>query len=252
MAAISSRVRKLGCPYCAGQRTVVGENDLQSWCQANNHSLLLEWDYEKNDMDPSSIQKTSNRKVWWKCVKGHEWKAVIANRVHGTRCPYCYTGNDTTIRDKSTFEKWCKETQNEKLLMEWDYDKNGDIRPDTVTKASHKKVWWKCAEGHEWEAQIKSRTYNHGCPFCSGTYKRAILGKNDLVTWCKDNKKEYIIKEWDYEANDGMMPEMFTFGSHKTINWICEKGHRWKAVIKERTKFRGNMCPECKRGTVKL
>lgn len=243
-ADISSRNRKLGCPYCAGQRTIRGENDLESWCKTNNPTLLLEWDFEKNKILPSEVSKTSNRKFWWTCSKGHEWEASIANRIHGTRCPVCYTGNDAK-RYSVSFAQWCKDNNYEHLLSEWDYSKNASITPDTVSKASHIKVWWKCDKGHEWEAQIKSRTYNHGCPYCSGTNKKAVVGKNDLVTWCKENDKQYILNEWDYDKNDGMMPEQFTFGSHKRINWKCSKGHTWSAVIKERTKYRGNMCPEC-------
>lgn len=243
-AAISSRYR-LGCPYCAGQRVIVGENDLASWCEENNPELLLEWNYDKNDVLPTEIMKTSNKKVWWKCTVGHEWEAVVANRVHGTRCPACYTGRETD-RLKMSFSTWCNENNMNQLLSEWNYDKNGSLLPENITKGSHRKVWWICSKGHEWEAEVKSRTYNHGCPFCSGTYKKAVLGENDLVTWCKNNNKLYILNEWDYNSNAGMQPESFTFGSHKRINWICAKGHRWSAVIKDRTKIKGNRCPICR------
>lgn len=245
-ADISSRNRKLGCPYCAGQKTIKGENDLETWCKNNMPSLLLEWNYDKNTVIPSDISKTSNKKVWWKCSKGHSWESVVANRVNGTRCPYCYTGNNV-VRYSVSFAEWCRNNKQEQLLIEWDYKKNGTVTPDSISKGSHKKVWWKCSFGHEWESQVKSRTYNHGCPFCSGTNKKTQVGINDLVTWCKENNKKYILEQWDYELNEGMIPEMFTFGSHKRINWKCSKGHKWNAVIKERTKYKGNMCPECKK-----
>ena len=244
-ASILSRGRHLGCPYCAGQKTIIGVNDLESWCVENAPGLLDEWDYEKNTFLPSEVAITSNKKVWWICSKGHEWEAVIANRVHGTKCPICFTGNETARYNQSFFD-WCKSNGQEELLNEWDYVRNGTLSPKDVSKASHKKVWWKCANGHEWEAQIKSRTYNHGCPYCSKTFKKAQLGQNDLVTWCKKNDKQYILDEWDYESNDGLVPEMFTFGSHKRINWKCKNGHKWNAVIKERTKYKGNMCPFCR------
>ena len=245
-AEISSRCRKLGCPFCAGQRTIAGENDLESWCHKNNQEFLLdEWDYSKNTVLPSEITKTSNKKVWWRCSKGHEWQAGIANRVHGTKCPGCFSGNEVK-RGSISFAEWCKDNDKENLLNEWDYSKNSNLSPNTVSKGSHIKVWWKCQKGHEWEAQVKSRTYNHGCPFCSGTYKKALVGNNDLVTWCKENHKEYILEEWDYDANGGANPQDYTYGSHKRFFWKCLNGHCWSAVIKERTKFRGNMCPFCK------
>ena len=244
-ASISSRNRKLGCPYCAGQRTIIGKNDFESWCKENNPGLLIEWNNEKNNINPSEMMKTSNKKFWWKCANGHEWEATIANRVHGTKCPYCYTGN-ASKRKLVSFKEWCIKNNKEYLLAEWDYDANTNVKPNTISKGSHKKVWWKCKFGHSWEAQLKSRTYDHGCPYCSKTYKKVVIGENDLVTWCKINGKEYIVDEWDYNNNENLTPDMFTFGSHKRINWICSKGHKWNAVIKERTKYRGNMCPECR------
>lgn len=246
-ASISSRGRKLGCPYCAGQRSIVGENDFKSWCEIHSPNLLTEWDYDRNTIAPADTSKSSNKKVWWKCEKGHSWEASIANRMHGTRCPICYTGNDGKRKKVSLYE-WCVDNSNEELLVEWDYEKNYPLTPESVSKASHAKVWWRCKNNHSWEAQIKSRTYNHGCPYCSKTRKVAIVGDNDLVTWCKENGKEYIIDEWDYAANEGLAPEMFTFGSHKRIQWKCKKGHVWSAVIKERTKHNGNTCPKCKKG----
>ena len=145
---------------------------------------------------------------------------------------------------------WCEMNNQDNLLKEWNYDKNDDRTPDNCSFGSHLKVWWKCSEGHEWEAVIKSRTYNHGCPYCSRTYKKVLLGQNDLVTWCNNNEKQYILREWDYNLNDGLKPEMFTFGSHKRISWKCCKGHTWSAVIKDRTKVQGNMCPECRKGMI--
>jgi hypothetical protein len=28
-------------------------------------------------------------KVWWQCPEGHEWQAVIRDRVAGNGCPFC-------------------------------------------------------------------------------------------------------------------------------------------------------------------
>lgn len=182
--------------------------------------------------------------MWWKCENGHCWQAAVYNRVHGTGCPRCNTGNNAT-RDKVSLATWC-EQNNSNLCSEWNYDKNGDKTPESVSHGSHIKVWWICPHGHEWEAQIKSRTYNHGCPYCSKTNKRAIVGVNDLATWCRQNNREYILEEWDFEENGELIPENITWGSHKRIKWKCSNGHGWEAVVKERTKIYGNVCPLCK------
>ena len=52
------------------------------------------------------------------------------------------------------------------LVSEWS-EKNLLLTPDGITFGSNKKVWWKCKNGHEWQAIISNRTNkNQGCPFC--------------------------------------------------------------------------------------
>lgn len=119
--------------------------------------LLKEWNYDKNKKKPYEIPKSYKEKVFWKCAKGHEWAATVYNRVNGTGCPICNTGNNIK-RNKISLEEWCL-SNNSKLCEEWNYKKNDKVTPRTVTYGSHIKVWWKCSKGHEWQAQIKSRLY---------------------------------------------------------------------------------------------
>ena len=47
--------------------------------------------------------------------------------------------------------------------------KNGDITPRDVVYGSHKKIWFVCNKGHEWETPLFVRTgMGCGCPYCSG------------------------------------------------------------------------------------
>ena len=69
---------------------------------------------------------------------------------------------------------------------------------------------------------------------------------NNLKSWCEKNDKKYILEEWDFEANGDLTPEKVTYGSHKRVQWKCNKGHTWEAVIKARTSVNGNKCPVCK------
>ena len=57
------------------------------------------------------------------------------------------------------------------IAKEWHPTKNGSLLPSQVIAGSHKKVWWICNRGHEWDASIGSRlgTKNRkgtGCPIC--------------------------------------------------------------------------------------
>ena len=58
-------------------------------------------------------------------------------------------------------------------------------------------------------------------------------GKINFETWCKCNKKEELLNEWDYE-NNKILPSQISYGSHKEIFWICKNGHKYKKQIHSR------------------
>ena len=59
-------------------------------------------------------------------------------------------------------------SDNAQLMAEWNWEKNSELHfdPKTLTLGSNKKAWWKCSQGHEWEAVISSRNRGNGCPLC--------------------------------------------------------------------------------------
>jgi hypothetical protein len=53
------------------------------------------------------------------------------------------------------------------IASEWNYEKNGALKPEHTEAKSGAKVWWKCKNNHEWKARIANRTFcKSGCPFC--------------------------------------------------------------------------------------
>ena len=94
---ISRTLCKSECPYCSGH-CVSNENSLKTWCLNNGafgEQLMSEWTGECEDGNHYSIDQISfgsNKKFKWKCFKGHEWFARIANRTaHKSGCPCCNT-----------------------------------------------------------------------------------------------------------------------------------------------------------------
>jgi len=65
----------------------------------------------------------------------------------------------------------------ERLLNEWNYEKNGDLKPESFRASSRKKVWWKCLYGHVWEDTIYHRCQGMGCPYDMG---KKIFNVNDI------------------------------------------------------------------------
>lgn len=72
---------------------------------------------------------------------------------------------------------------------------------------------------------------------------KLISGVNDLETWCKQNNKEHLIDEWDYEKNEDLNPCNVAKTSHQKVWWKCSKGHEWFGRACDRLKSNG--CPVC-------
>jgi hypothetical protein len=156
-ARTSDRVTKeIGCPVCSNRQVLVGYNDL-----ATTHpELAAQWHPTKNHKTPQEYTCGSSKTVWWKCEKGHEWKAKIADRYHGDGCPYC--GNKKVLIGFNDLA-----TTHPELAAQWHSTKNGNLKPTDVVAGSNREVWWQCAHGHEWSATVASRTSGRGCPQCS-------------------------------------------------------------------------------------
>ena len=74
-----------GCPYCSGRRASAEHN-----LERNHPDIATEWHPTKNKVHPSQVTPASNKKVWWRCERGHEWKTDVATRtLQGTGCPKC-------------------------------------------------------------------------------------------------------------------------------------------------------------------
>ena len=130
---------------------------------AHKHpELLVDWDFEKNKINPELLSCGVDKVVYWKCHKcNSQWKARVSHRAKGIGCPYC--SGRLPIKDVNDLK-----TVNPALANEWNYDKNMELIPEMFKPNSNKKVWWKCKScGHEWSAVISSRNSGRGCPECA-------------------------------------------------------------------------------------
>ena len=131
------------------------------------------------------------------------------------------------------------ETINPRLASEWNYEKNGELKPNMIAPKSNKMVWWKCSNGHEW-INSPNRRKNNGCPYCSN--QLLLSGYNDLATVAPK-----ALEEWDYEKNIDVDPTMIQAGSEKKVWWKCPNGHSYIMQIDRKAKY-GHGCPICSRG----
>lgn len=130
----------------------------------DNKELMKEWNQEKNILyNPADLTSGSSKKVWWKCKKGHNYQAIVSNKVNQqTKCPYC--ANKKIIIGFNDLA-----TTNPELLEEWDYEKNDKlgIKPENVVLNSTKMIHWKCKNGHEYQRHVYNERKGSGrCPIC--------------------------------------------------------------------------------------
>ncbi len=231
MASVKTRNSGHGCPYCNGKKIMQGFNDLQ----AINPTLAKEWHPDRNgNLQPCQVSPRSSKIVWWKCEKGHEWMASIKSRSKGNGCPIC-SGEKTQTDDNNLISRFPQ------IASEWHPTKNGDVTPNQIAPGSHKKIWWRCANGHEWQASPNHRTSKaRNCPFCCAN-PQVLPGTNDLASRFPD-----LSEEWHPTKNGDLTPDMITANSSRRVWWKCSKGHEWKTAVNHRAN--GSQCPICSGG----
>jgi very-short-patch-repair endonuclease len=164
-ASIDKRSQGRGCPFCAGQK--VHESNSLAKLYPN---ISAEWHKDLNKENrPNLVTAGSGIKVWWQCSKDtdHKWQATPHTRVKGHGCPKC--GIIRRSAPKVVLREKRFETHYPHLLAEWDFDKNGDLKPNHISKSSNRKIHWICQKNanHKWVAATYSRgPLKSGCPHC--------------------------------------------------------------------------------------
>lgn len=162
---IVARVRyDSGCPFCAGKRSSSVNNLLDL-----HPEVAKEWNYEKNSINPSDVTSGSAKLVWWKCDRGHSWRATVNNRTSKSHpCPYCM--GRKADESTSLLAKYPE------LCEEWD----DSVPPSQILPNSHRRFWWKCRNDstHRWRATPNNRVSGgSGCPMCNESGGERIINR---------------------------------------------------------------------------
>ena len=230
------------CPMCIRK-----ENGLKRHIYALNRSggisnelLIKEWDYDSNIGTPSDYTEGSAKKVSWICSKcNQKFIASINNRANGRGCPIC--SNKKVVKGINDLL-----TTHPQFSTEWDYVKN-DILPDQITYGYGKKLWWKCINGHSYQAIVNHRTgiNGTGCPIC-------IKGKQ---TSFAEQAFYYYIKKVYPDAinsykeifNNGMELDIYIPSIKLGIEYDGEVWHKENNFERELKKYK-----ICKKYHIKL
>jgi predicted nucleic acid-binding Zn-ribbon protein len=257
--------RRTSCPECARTAKAVPKagNSLAERCP----QLAAEWHPTRNgDLTPSEVSFSKKEKAWWQCSGcGHEWPAVIGNRVRWPGCPNCgrngrrrRTRDDLAAASDGDRQKPARKRAPVKapapgrsfaerfpeIAAEWHPTLNGELTPNQVGYASNRPASWLCPTcGHEWEAIIQSRGKGAGCPECG----RRRSGRANAKPKPGRSLAELfpaIAAEWHTELNAPLTPEQVAAKSRRPVWWRCSAcEHVWEAAIYSRAN--GHGCRAC-------
>ena len=193
--------------------------------------LLTQWHPTKNgNLRPEEIASGSEKNVWWRCEQGHEWQSVVSLRTNrGQGCPYC--AGQRVIPGQTDLASRYPD-----VAMRWHPTKNGGLTPADVMPHTHKRCWWQCERGHEWQVSPTALIQGSGCPYCAG--KKVIPGETDLAALFPE-----IAAQWHPDKNGVLTPRDIGTGSMKKVWWLCERGHEYQAQTFSRVQ--GTGCPYC-------
>ncbi|MCI0564444.1 MAG: zinc-ribbon domain-containing protein, partial [Nitrososphaera sp.] len=194
--------RDSGCPYCAGRKVS------RSNCLGATHpNVASEWNYSKNgDLTPFDLVAGSVKKVWWKCLHGHEWKISPGNRTSGamTNCPTCrMSKGEKTIANYLD----CRHVLN---VPQWGQKREGLPKGYAFDFAVDRS-------GHFW--LIEYHGEQHYVPVGFGSsrkeakyeiYANAIRRDEVKKKWCNEHQKQLlVIPYWDFDRITIILNEFF-------------------------------------------
>lgn len=115
------------------------------------------------------------------------------------------------------------------LVKEWNYKKNGNLKPEDVSYGSDKKVWWllhytvpndypiESLRGRhfdfEWQAKIYYRNEHPACPYLAG--HSIWIGFNDLQSISPE-----LAKQWHPTKNGNLKPSQIAVNADRKIWWL--------------------------------
>jgi Zn finger protein HypA/HybF involved in hydrogenase expression len=109
--------------------------------------------------------------------------------------------------------------------------KQGGRCLSSIYAGVHKKLSWRCARGHEWEARPSSiKSMGAWCPKCSGKKFRATIEEMQALA------KKY----------NGRCLSSTYLGALTKLRWQCNKGHEWEATPAS-VKNAKHWCPVCRK-----
>ena len=79
------------CPFCSNHKICTDTECMSCFAKSfSSHPKSVFWHETKNDsLTPRNVFLNCNRKIWFKCQKGHEFQSRLYHVTRGRWCPSC-------------------------------------------------------------------------------------------------------------------------------------------------------------------
>ena len=188
--------QKSWCIYCTNKQLCEKE-ECQSCFKKSfaSHEKSKYWS-KKNETNPRNAFKSSNKKYWFTCKCGHEFKSCLDNITrYNSWCPYCCNPSKKLCENEecqTCFEKSFASHEKSKY-----WSKKNETNPRNAFKSSHTKYCFKCVCGHEFNCCLNNITENNSwCLFCINKTEKKLYEQlleiypniisQFRVDWCKN------------------------------------------------------------------
>lgn len=226
-ASIHSRENGTGCPYCSGNKILIGYNDPETL-----YPELAKYYHDNNTIPLKNLTSTSKKKTLWNCpvcsytFENPTYSVIKAykEQKQSLRCPIC--SGRKVIPGINDFQ-----TLHQDKIKYWDFTKNEKL-PSEVRPQSRYKAWWICEKNHSYQLMMMSfMQFSNPCPVCKKEEKESNLIKNSQI---KDKYHQWYNDEGDIYNK--------SINDRKSYTWKCpKKSHVFKKSIKN-MEF---ICPIC-------
>jgi very-short-patch-repair endonuclease len=214
-----------------------------------SHPRASCWHPTKNgDVKPHTVFRNSNKKRWFGCDNcPHSFQCRVSHINEGMWCPYCSKSPKKICEDEECRHCFEKSFASHPKALCWHPTENGDLKPHTVFKNSHKKCWFCCDKcHHNFEAVLGDINKGRWCPYCS---KRKLC-EDEECRRCFENSFASHPKAlyWHPTKNGDVKPRDVTISSRKRCWFDCDNcSHSFEADLCDINK--GRWCPMCKNKT---
>jgi hypothetical protein len=192
------------------------------WCRACEQESLLALlrSIAKRWGGACLSRHCRNGKDWllWRCIQGHRWRARAEQIKRGIWCAKCRLPSPGDLG----------------RMRRIAHEHGGECLSKTYVDSAT-KLWWRCREGHEWDADPAAIVQGSWCRICERGWGRSRV-----------RLSIEIMHEMAAERGGKCLSSSYN-GIYARLRWRCARGHEWVSVANNIR--RGWWCPRCAHST---